>query len=361
MEGRREEAGWHSLVFVTIQENVRLASFTTLRMGGPARFFIRIDSTEDLIEGLRFAKSRELPVFILGGGSNLVVSDEGFDGLVFHMALGSGIAVDRSSEGVRVVVDAGVDWDALVLHLCRQGISGLECLAGIPGLTGGTPVQNVGAYGQEVADAIESVTVLDRTSLQTAELPNAACGFGYRKSIFNSTARDRYIVTRVTFLLAADAKPNLSYGDLAPLRDRSPSALEVYDFVRAVRERKGMLIDQDRPSADSRSAGSFFKNPVIPAEVFKRMELEQTEQIPHWAMPEGRIKLPAAWLIEHAGFRKGFALGGAGISSKHTLALINRTGTATCAELIRLRDTIAAGVLERFHIGLEQEPVFLGE
>lgn len=345
-----------------IAEKVSLRGFTTLQIGGPARYFAPVETLEDLRDGLQFARERGLPTFVLGGGSNLVVPDEGYSGLVLHMTLGSEIAVSRDSDGVRVVVDAGVDWDLLVRTLCEQGISGMECLAGIPGLTGGTPVQNVGAYGQEVGGLIESVAVLDRETLETRQMSRDECEFSYRCSVFNSSARGRYIVTQVTFLLATDARPLLDYADLAPLRDQAPTPLEVYRFVRSVRDRKGMLIDPDSatdesPNPDLRSAGSFFKNPVVAEALFTRIAAGR-DRVPHWVVAGG-VKLAAAWLIEQAGFPKGFTLGGAAISSRHTLALINRSGTATCAELLALRDTIIAGVEERFGVRLEQEPVFL--
>jgi UDP-N-acetylmuramate dehydrogenase len=348
---------------VRIAEKVLLAPFTTLRIGGPARFLARATTLDEVRTALSFARERSRKVFVLGGGSNLVVPDEGFDGLVLHAALTPSIV--RSEAGDRILFDvsAGTDWDAFVLEVCRQGVCGVECLAGIPGLTGGTPVQNVGAYGQEVAQTVVSVTVLDLHDPESAPrvLAAAECGFAYRRSRFNSTERGRWLVLAVRFGLDRQARPNLAYGDLKPLLGTDPTPLDVYHFVRKVRAGKGMLIDPANPEPDSRSAGSFFKNPVVPAALVPQIAATlavPVESIPQWPVGEGCVKLAAAWLIDRAGFPKGFALGAVGISSRHTLALINRTGDATCADLLRLRDHLAAGVQARFGVALEQEPVF---
>ncbi len=261
-------------------------------------------------------------------------------------------------------VSAGTDWDELLLDLCGAGISGMECMAGIPGLVGGSPIQNIGAYGQEVSQTIESVRALDLQTGEFVELSAAECGFSYRSSVFNTAARGRYVVTAVRFKLPAEARPNLSYADLAKYfaGKPAPAPLEVYRAVREIRAGKGMVIDPAKLTADMRSAGSFFKNPIVAAEMLARVAGAvgmAEDAVPHWPAQAGRIKLPAAWLIERAGFAKGYAMGEVGISSRHTLALINRSGTATCADLMALRDRIVAVVLERFGIGLEQEPVAL--
>ena len=338
-----------------IQENVPLAPYTTLRIGGPARYFARIHTEPDLLEAIRFARSKSLPIYPLGGGSNLVIPDEGYPGLVLHMTL-------EANNGPN---NAGTDWNAFVLQTCEQGISGIECLAGIPGLIGGSPIQNIGAYGQEVATTISNVHALDLQTLEFVDIPHRACGFAYRTSIFNSTHRNRYLITRVDFTFDPAATPNLSYADLAPLRGTSPTPLGVYHAVRAIRDRKAMVIHPAIDNPDTRSAGSFFKNPVVPTQALTHIAQAlgiAEEKIPHWAATPGHTKLPAAWLIEQAGFPKGFALSPdapAAISTRHTLALTNRSGTATCADLLALRDHIIAGVRTRFTITLEQEPVFL--
>lgn len=346
-----------------MQQNVPLAPLTTLRIGGPARFLARIATEADLLDAVDFARSRNLPLFALGGGSNLLVADRGFDGVVLQMALTGAPVISTDAAGaLDYAVPAGNDWDPFVLSVCEQGIAGIECLAGIPGLVGGTPVQNVGAYGQEVADTITAVRALDLQARQFVTLSVAECGFSYRRSRFNTTDRGRYVVTRVTFRLDPNAKPNLSYADLKQhfaAGAAAPTPLEVYHAVRAIRHSKGMLLVEGEP--DCRSAGSFFKNPVVPVATLPRIaaELElDPATIPNWPAADGLTKLPAAWLLERAGFHKGYALGQAGISSRHTLALINR-GEATEADLVALRDRIRQTIADRFAISLEQEPVTL--
>ena len=347
---------------MNFEEESALAPLTTLRIGGPARYLARVRSEPELVEAIAFARERGLPWFVLGGGSNLVVPDEGYAGVVLRVEVGSEIVEERAVGGVLLHGDAGVDWDAFVLEACRRGLSGVECLAGIPGLVGGSPIQNIGAYGQEVATTIAAVRAFDLERGEFVSLTHAECGFAYRTSVFNSSARGRYIVTRVSFFFADGARPNLTYADLAGLRDGEPSALEVYAAVRAVRARKGMLIEPGKDDPDARSAGSFFKNPVVSGLLFEAIRAGlgvEARDVPHWPVEGGGVKLAAAWLIERAGFAKGFALGPVGISTKHTLALVNRTGTATCAELMELRAVVVAGVKARFGVGLEMEPMLM--
>jgi UDP-N-acetylmuramate dehydrogenase len=340
---------------VDLQRNVLLAPYTTFRIGGPARFFTHARSHEDLLEALIFARSESLPVFVLGGGSNLLVAGEGYPGLVIQLALAGEPEVD----GDLHEIPAGTDWDTFVRGTCEQGFSGVECLAGIPGLTGATPVQNVGAYGQEVAQTIARVTAIDRQTLATVHLDNRACRFGYRASVFNTTERDRYIVTSVQFRLKLGGSPELSYADLKRhFGTRQPTPYEVYEAVRQIRRAKGMLLVEGDP--DSRSAGSFFKNPIVPLELLPAIAAAAGEtSVPNWPVSDHGTKLPAAWLVERAGFPKGFQLGAAGISSRHTLALINRTGAASCSEILQLKSTIAGEVERRFGVRLEQEPICL--
>jgi UDP-N-acetylmuramate dehydrogenase len=262
-----------------------------------------------------------------------------------------------------VSVDAGTIWDDFVLSICKQGISGVECLAGIPGLVGGSPIQNIGAYGQEVASTILSVTALDLDTLNFVTLNRDACHFAYRTSIFNTTHRNCYIVTCVEFQFNLAAQPTLTYADLTrhfASATTPPTPLEIYHAVRAIRARKGMLLVEGDP--DSHSAGSFFKNPIVDQTAIETiaasLDISPTE-IPRWPAGEGSVKLPAAWLVEHAGFHKGFRMGRAGISTKHTLALVN-LGNATASEIIALRDAVIHKVEARFAIHLEQEPVLLG-
>jgi UDP-N-acetylmuramate dehydrogenase len=346
---------------IRIQEHVPLAPYTTLRIGGPARFFCEITAESELIEAVKFAHEHNLPLFVLGGGSNLLVSDNGFNGLVLLMAIASPTEATTEGNFLDVTATAGTDWNAFVLSLCEQSISGVECLAGIPGSVGGTPVQNVGAYGQEVADTIMQVRALDLETLRYVTLSHEQCHFAYRSSIFNTTHRGRYVVTQVTFRFDRAVSPRLTYADLTRhFAGQSPTPIEIYHAVREIRHSKGMLIIEGE--ADCRSAGSFFKNPVVPesllSDIATTLELP-IDKIPHWPAGQSLIKLPAAWLLEKAGFTKGFQLGNAGISSRHTLALINR-GNASAADIQKLRDTIQQEVNTRFHILLEQEPVQLG-
>jgi UDP-N-acetylmuramate dehydrogenase len=346
---------------IRIQEAVPLAPYTTFRIGGPARYFCEITKESGLIEAVKFASQHNLHIFVLGGGSNLLVSDSGFDGLVLHIAIDSPIQTTPNGSLLDYNVTAGTDWDAFVVQVCEQGISGVECLAGIPGSVGGTPVQNVGAYGQEVADTIVNVRVFDLETDAFVDLPRDQCGFAYRRSIFNSTCRNRYIVTAVTFRFDPTAKPKLTYADLTRhFVGQSPSPIDVYHAVRAIRHGKGMLIVEGED--DCRSAGSFFKNPIVDdaalVEIAATLNISQ-EAIPHWQAGSGLAKLSAAWLLEQAGFPKGFTLGNGGISSRHTLALINR-GNATAEDIVNLRNTIQREVKSRFNIELEQEPVQLG-
>jgi UDP-N-acetylmuramate dehydrogenase len=345
-----------------VRENVPLAPFTTLGIGGPARWFVEAASEGEIVHAVAWARERGLPLFILGGGSNLLVSDAGFPGLVLRVAL-KGIEVSDDNGDKMYCVAGGENWDSLVQQTVQANCAGMECLAGIPGTVGGTPVQNVGAYGQEVAETIQSVRVLDLESLVFREIPAAECGFAYRSSIFNSTARGRYLVVRVDYRLRPEGEPNLRYADLQKAfpTGAKPTLTEVAATVREIRQAKGMLLVDRDP--DCRSAGSFFKNPIISLDEFSaltaRLGRTAANPPPHYPGGEGRIKLPAAWLIEQAGFQKGYALGRAGISTRHTLALVN-LGGASAAEILALRDEVVAGVEAKFKVLLHMEPVLLG-
>jgi len=347
-------------------ENKPLASFTTFGIGGPARWFVEAASEDDAVEATDWAKEREVPLFVLGGGSNLLVRDAGFDGLVLRVCL-RGITVapapDRTGQVIYQAA-AGEDWEHFVQRTIEDNCAGVECLAGIPGTVGGTPVQNVGAYGQEVASTIERVRAFDLEKHAFVEFSAAECGFGYRRSRFNSTDRGRYIVTRVDYRLTPGGAPTLRYAELQRNFPEGvkTSLTEVAALVRRLRQSKGMLLVEG--DSECRSAGSFFKNPVVSEEQLKAIATGSGKQPPRFpAGPgvenEGRVKVPAAWLIEQAGFVKGYALGRAGISSRHTLAIINRGG-ATATEVLVLAGQIASGVEARFGIQLEMEPVMVG-
>jgi UDP-N-acetylmuramate dehydrogenase len=343
-------------------QHVTLAPYTTFQIGGPARWFAEAASEDDIAAGVSFATERCLPLFILGGGSNLLVSDAGFHGLVLRIAL-QGIASTHKNDQFIVSAAAGEDWDGLVAYAVAANAAGVECLSGIPGTVGGTPVQNVGAYGQEVSQTIVTVRAFDRKTLRFMDLPAADCGFSYRRSIFNSTQRERYVVSRVDYSLRKDAPANIVYADLtryfATRNGAAPTLAEVREAVRSIRAQKGMLLVPG--DADCRSAGSFFKNPVVPVTVLDSLAEElgiEKRNIPAYPARDGEVKLSAAWLIERAGYQKGYALGKAGISSRHTLALINRGG-ASAAEVTTLRDRVTDTIASRFGIRLEPEPVWL--
>ena len=344
-----------------LRENVSLAPLTTLMIGGTARYFVRAESEEQVAEAVEFAASNNLKLFILGGGSNVLVSDVGFDGLVIQVNIKGIKNVSTSNPqsailNPQLVAGAGEDWDEFVAYCVKNDLAGIENLSGIPGLVGGTPVQNVGAYGQEVAETIVSVRCLDRYTEEFVTLSNAECGFTYRTSIFNSTHRDRFIVVSVTFEFKRGGEPTIDYKDLVEhFGDRRPSLGEVREAVLQIRRLKSMVIDAADPN--SRSAGSFFKNPVIEIDKFEELR-GRFADVPSFKFGD-KVKLPAAWLIERAGFTKGFAMGRAGISANHTLALINRGG-ATADEILALMQAIQLAVNAKFGVDLQPEPVFVG-
>jgi UDP-N-acetylmuramate dehydrogenase len=347
-----------------IEENKPLAPLTTLDIGGPARWFVAAETEADIAESAAWARAKGTPLFVLGGGSNLLVADAGFNGLVLHIAI-KGITVEEGiapSDGRLYQVAAGEDWDQFVQRTVEDDCAGLECLAGIPGTAGGTPVQNVGAYGQEVATVIERVRAFDLQKHAFVEFSAVDCGFAYRRSRFNETDRGRYAVTRIGYRLAHGGVPSLKYADLQREfpSGTNPTLKQVAETVRRIRQSKGMLIVDGDP--DSRSAGSFFKNPIVNEAQARHVALAAGAEPPQFtAGPDhpNMVKLSAAWLIERAGFPKGYALGRAGVSTKHTLALVNRGG-ATAAEILALADKIRSAIAASFGIELHMEPVMVG-
>jgi UDP-N-acetylmuramate dehydrogenase len=347
-----------------IEENKQLAPLTTLGIGGPARWFVSAESEADISEAAAWARGEGVPLFVLGGGSNLLVADAGFDGLVVHIAL-KGIQAEEgvadASERIYRVA-AGEEWDQFVQRTVVDDCAGLECLAGIPGTVGGTPVQNVGAYGQEVSCAIDRVRAFDLLKHAFVEFTATDCAFGYRRSRFNTSDRGRYAVTGVDYRMRLHGNATLKYADLqrAFAADTMPALREVAETVRSIRRSKGMLIVEGDP--DSRSAGSFFKNPIVTPEDAERVASAAGAEPPQFAAGAGgadHVKLPAAWLIEKAGFARGYTVGRTGISTKHTLALVNRGG-ATAVEIMALADKIRDAVEGQFGIQLQMEPVMLG-
>jgi UDP-N-acetylmuramate dehydrogenase len=352
---------------LVLQEDVPLTGYTTLGLGGPARYFCECASEAALREALTVARERALRVQILGGGSNVVFADAGFPGLVVKVAIG-GVAFRETVDAVEVRAGAGVEWDVLVRETVERGCTGIECLSGIPGTVGATPIQNVGAYGQEVSDTLVSITCLERERLTRVVFTRDECELGYRDSRFKRRDRDRYVVLDVTLRVRRGAAPEIRYTELAEAV-RQGAALEalpppaairvVRQTVMALRRRKSMVIDPADPNA--RSVGSFFVNPVLSPGAF--VELARRWRASGGADPtpsfpaDGGVKVPAAWLVEHAGFVKGQRYGGAGISTRHALALVNLGGTT--ADLLGLAASIEHAVYERFGVWLEREPVVI--
>lgn len=338
--------------------NVSLAPRTTLRIGGPAARMVELRSEDDVVEGVGDADARREPLFVLGGGSNVVVADEGFPGLVGRMAIG-GIEVRADGDRVLVDVGAGEDWDAFVARAVDEGWRGVASLSGIPGLVGATPIQNVGAYGEEVADTIAGVRVFDREVGAYVDMTPGECDFGYRASRFKRS--ERWIVTRVRFAFERGDDAVVRYAELARAlsvkEGGTAPAKRVRETVIALRRGKGMVVDPDDP--DSVSAGSFFVNPVVDVETAARVAAAAGTQPPRFDAGPGQVKLAAGWLVERAGFAKGWGDGRAGVSRKHALALVNRGG-ATARELLGVARAVRDGVRARFGVTLEPEPVMVG-
>lgn len=346
-----------------LRDNVPLAPLTTLELGGPARHVVEVDREATVADSLRWGRELGLPVAVLGGGSNVVVADRGVDALVLRIGL-RGVTVETAGDTVLVTAAAGEPWDELVERCVAEGWAGVECLSGIPGTAGATPIQNVGAYGQEVAQAIERVRVLDRRTCEATTILPPDLGFGYRSSALRDEP-DRYVVLAVSFRLRVGGAALVAYPELERALAASrcpPSLAAIREAVLELRRGKSMVIEAGDPNR--RSAGSFFLNPVL-----SRAELgslrERTaaagigEAVPSFTAGGDRCKVPAAWLIEQAGFSRGHVSGRVGISSRHTLALVN-LGGGSAAELVALARRIRERVDELFGVRLRPEPAFLG-
>jgi UDP-N-acetylmuramate dehydrogenase len=342
----------------SVQYDVPLAAFTTLRVGPVARRLITCDTTEKLIAVLRELPSRASAekTLVLAGGSNVVIADDLTDLTAVHVA-NTEITVD----GAVLRCEAGALWDDVVVTSLAYGLGGLECLSGIPGSAGATPVQNVGAYGAEVADTISRVRLLDRRTGADRWVAPSALGFGYRQSALKHSTDS--VVLEVEFTLDADGRSApLRYGELTTALDAEPGAqvdpTQVREAVLALRRRKGMVLDDE--DHDTWSVGSFFTNPVVTPDVFERLRSEVDGPVPNYPAPDG-VKLAAGWLVEHAGFARGYPGGASAVrlSTKHALAVTNR-GTATAADVIALARTVRDGVRSRFGIDLTPEPILIG-
>jgi UDP-N-acetylmuramate dehydrogenase len=346
---------------LTPLEHVPLAPRCTMGVGGPARFLVEARDEATVIEASRWAAARNLPLRVLGGGSNIVVADEGVEGLVVQIAL-RGITTREAGGTIEVTAAAGEPWDAFVERAVESGWAGLECLSGIPGLVGATPMQNVGAYGQEVSQTATAVRVLDRRSGAIVELAAADCRFGYRTSRFKHDEPDRHVVLAVTYRLARGGAPTVRYADLErDLQARgltNPSLRDVRASVLGIRRAKSMVLDP--ADENRRSCGSFFLNPIVEAGELARVERAAGEAtMPRWPESGGRVKLSAAWLIEQAGFRRGEGPGPVALSTRHSLAIVCREG-ARAADVTAFAAAIRARVEARFGVRLVLEPVVWG-
>jgi len=346
---------------MTVLERVSLASRTTLGVGGPARWLVKARQEAEILDALDWAAARGVPVRVLGGGSNVVVADEGLEALVIQVAL-RGREAREAAGTVDLTAAAGEPWDELVRHAVERGWAGLECLSGIPGLVGATPIQNVGAYGQDVSQTVTGLRAVDRASRRVVTLAASECRFGYRDSLFRSVEPDRFLVLDVTYRLRAGGAPAVRYAELGRhLEGRglsAPSLAQVRESVIEIRRAKSMVLDPGDPNR--RSCGSFFVNPVLAAADAARVAaLAGDAGMPRWPEPDGRVKLSAAWLIERAGFRRGERAGAVGLSTRHTLAIVCHDG-ARAGDVAGFARRVRDGVAERFGVRLAPEPVFWG-
>jgi len=346
-----------------VRERVPLAPLTTLGVGGEARWFVEALDEAAVIAAHAWARARGVSLRVLGGGSNVVVADAGVDALVVHLRL-RGVESRTVGGAVEVTAAAGEPWDALVRVTVERSWAGLECLSGIPGLVGATPIQNVGAYGQEVSDTVTAVRALDTHGGRIATLPAAECGFAYRDSAFKRDTPGRWVVLAVTYRLRPGGAPTLGYADVARHLAQQDAIVPTLGHVRqavlAIRRGKSMVLDvPDDPNR--RSCGSFFLNPILDAAAAAAAAARATDaSMPRWPQPDGRVKLSAAWLIEHAGFARGERQGPVGLSSRHTLAIVAHDG-ARAGDVLAFARRLQDGVQARFGIRLTREPILWGE
>ncbi len=349
---------------ITILENVSLAPRTTLEVGGPARFYAEPRTPEAAREALAWARDRGIPVMILGGGSNLLVADRGVPALVLCVHI-RGVEVYTLGGAVVMMAGAGEPWDGLVARAVESGWAGLESLSGIPGAAGATPIQNVGAYGQEVSQTLLSVKAIELATGDEVEIPAGACGFGYRDSAFKRELAGRFLITHVAFSLRPGGAPSIRYAELsrALAGSPAPTLADVRRTVLALRRSKSMV--HDPADENHRSAGSFFTNPIVTEAVLDRAReaaeavLRPGEKMPEFPAGSGLTKLAAGWLIERSGFTKGAGEGAVGLSTRHALAIVNRGG-ATASEIVAFAASIKRRVRERFGVTLMPEPVLVG-
>jgi UDP-N-acetylmuramate dehydrogenase len=345
---------------MTPQSDVSLASLCTMGVGGPARWFVEAHRETDVVDALHWAESRGAAVFILGGGSNVVIADEGFDGLVLNVDIRG---IDRSdcAGDAHYAVGAGEPWDPFVELTVQANLAGLECLSGSPGCVGGTPIQNVGAYGQDVSRTLTRVHAIDRRTRQPIVFSRDECRFGYRTSRFKREDADTFVITRVEYALTPEGVPTVSYADVVKFFERRgterPALREVREAILDIRRQKGMVVEPPNPAR--RSCGSFFVNPVVSRELYLHMQSSALEHVPHYDVDGTAVKIPAAWLIERAGFAKGTTRGTVGISPFQAQAIVNHGG-ASAKDVVRLAGDVKRAVQEKFGISLVPEPRFVG-
>lgn len=348
---------------MNVEHYVPLATRCTLGVGGAARFFVRAQDEKTLVEALEWADQGGVVVRVLGAGSNVVIADEGLDALVVRVGLRGRRARDDGEGTVELTVAAGEPWDDVVDYAVNRGWAGIECLSGIPGLVGAAPIQNVGAYGQEVSETVSRVRAYDRMSQSITTLIAEDCAFSYRDSMFKSSAPDRYVIFDVTFRLRVGGAPTVRYAELVDKLARegitSPDLRDVRRSVLALRAAKSMVLDHE--DVNRRSCGSFFVNPIVSVEELPRIERRTgtTSGMPQFPQPDGQVKLSAAWLIERAGFAKGQRRGAVGLSTRHALALVCHDG-ARAAALVSFATEIRDRVRDRFGVMLVPEPTLWG-
>ena len=344
---------------MTPAQRVPLGPLTTLGVGGAARWFVEATDEAAVRAARAWAREHGAGLRILGGGSNLVIADAGVEALVVRIAL-RGLTHRERAGAIELTAAAGEPWDAVVATSVEHGWAGLECLSGIPGLVGATPIQNVGAYGQEVGDTVVSVRALDTTTGEIAEIPAAGCGFAYRDSMFKRDAPGRFVVLAVTYRLRPGGAPTLTYADVQrALSGRAPTLAETRAAVLTIRRGKSMTLDQPA-DVNRRSCGSFFLNPIVEAAQADTVTARTGDPaMPRWPQPDGRVKLSAAWLIERAGFTRGERAGPVGLSTRHTLAIVAHDGART-ADVLAFARRVQELVDQRFGVRLSPEPGIWG-
>ncbi len=340
-----------------IQRDVILSDLTTIKIGGKAQFFAVCSTISELKEAIGFARENNLKIHILGGGSNIVFPDEILMGLVLKVEI-NGIEFREFKQGFLIArVGAGENWDSFVELCVEKKLSGVECLSGIPGNVGATPIQNVGAYGQDASETIFKVFVVETSTGKEKVFSKEECEFGYRTSIFKTRDKGKYIVTYVEYILEKNGKPKIAYPELKKEIKESDSLLSVREAVLVLRKKKSMVLDSNDPN--TKSSGSFFLNPTITKDGFEKLKNRTNLDIPNFPAEDGKVKIPAAWLIEHSGLEKGYSKNGIGISTKHALALVNKGGGMK--DLVAFANEIQKTVFEKFGIKLEKEPEVIEE